>query len=107
MTESLPNSHTDTISALDGIREFAGSGGTRWTVLEIANPGFSQRLASLFPHPERRAGWLLFESPQGEKRRLSPYPRNWRDLTADELDALFATATPAGPEERRRATDAD
>lgn len=107
MSIPSPTSAHRAVDASGAVREFVDDAGTAWTVLEVANPGFSERLAALFPHPERRGGWLLFESEAGEKRRLSPYPGEWRRLAREALPGLCVNATPAGPHERRRRTDAE
>ena len=88
-----------------GSVEFTDGLGMRWAVWEIENPGFSDRLLALFPHPERRSGWLLFESAAGERRRLSPYPANWRSLGSFGLATQCLLATQAGRHEHRRRTD--
>jgi hypothetical protein len=107
MTEQRPKAAKDSppTQGNGGSIEFTDANGTRWSVWEIANPGFSDRLVSLFPHPERRAGWLLFESVSGERRRLSPYPENWRSLGSSGLSAQCVLATPPGRHEQRRRTD--
>jgi hypothetical protein len=107
MTEprSTAGTNASTIQGVTGSVEFTDASGMRWSVWEIANPGFSDRLISLFPHPERRAGWLLFESASGERRRLSPYPENWRSLGSVALSAQCVLAMPPGRNEKRRRTD--
>jgi hypothetical protein len=37
--------------------------------------------------PEYSEGWLLFQC-ESEKRRLAPYPRDWRALPESALEAL-------------------
>ena len=90
-----------------GALEFADEGGTRWTVSEIAAVEFSERLLSLLPHPERRRGWLLFESALGERRRYTPIPENWRDLPASRLEECLGGAVVATVMEQRRREDQD
>src|SRR5689334_12553334 len=49
------------------------------------------------------AGWLAFESQDGERRRLAPIPvlpHGWESAPDDELRAWCATAQPA-PRARR------
>ena len=91
----------------NGALEFSDAEGVRWTVSEIARLDFSERLISLLPHPERRGGWLLFESEQGERRRLSPIPLEWRSLPAVVLEQHLKAALRAGKNEHRRRTDAE
>ncbi|HKO15457.1 MAG TPA: hypothetical protein VJU87_04410 [Gemmatimonadaceae bacterium] len=88
-----------------GTTEFSDAAAMRWTVWEIAYAGLSEHLLSLFPHPERRGGWLLFESAS-ERRRLSPYPNDWRELPDAQLAELCAQAAPVGKGEARRRDDA-
>ena len=89
----------------NGALEFSDTDGVRWTVSEIARFDFSEKLISLLPHPERRGGWLLFESDRGERRRLAPIPLEWRALPAIVLERHLATAALAGSNEHRRRTD--
>jgi hypothetical protein len=88
-----------------GALDFTDSSGTLWTVSEIARLEFSEKLMTLLPHPERRGGWLLFESEQGERRRYSPIPDKWRDLSADVLEGFLDTAMLAADLEHRRRDD--
>jgi hypothetical protein len=89
-----------------GALEFTDSSGTRWTVSEIPRFEFSEQLMALLPHPERRAGWLLFESQHGDRKRLAPVPSDWHSLPTAVLEQHLALALPAGSNERRRRTDA-
>ena len=41
--------------------------------------------------PQWAAGWLAFETP-GERRRLTPYPSNWTDLSERDLAKLCSEA---------------
>jgi hypothetical protein len=88
-----------------GALDFTDSTGIRWTVTEIASLGFSERVIALLPHPERRRGWLLFESQRGERRRYTPIPENWRSMPAVDLEQCLATAIVATTAEHRRRTD--
>jgi hypothetical protein len=101
-----PQVTTSTTARESGSLEFTDGVGVRWSVWEIENPGFSEKLLSLFPHPERRSGWLLFESAAGERRRLSPYPANWRTLGSFGLATQCLLATASGRNEKRRRSDA-
>jgi len=89
----------------NGALEFRDADGARWTVSEIPRLDFSERLISLLPHPERRGGWLLFESDRGDRRRLAPIPPEWRALPAIVLERYLGSATPAGSNEHRRRSD--
>ena len=89
----------------NGALDFTDSVGTLWTVSEIARLDYSERLMALLPHSERRQGWLLFESNQGERRRLTPVPGEWRSLPIAELQQCLQNALPASTGERRRSTD--
>ena len=43
--------------------------------------------------PEFCYGWLCFEQPD-ERRRLAPIPKNWLELTEQDLARLWVRATP-------------
>ena len=86
----------------NGVLDFVDSAGTMWTVSEIAGLAFSERLMSLLPHPERRSGWLLFESDLGDRRRLAPVPDDWRTYSSSALETCLRGAVPASSERRRR-----
>src|SRR5690349_24141697 len=88
-----------------GALDFIDSTSTRWTVTEIARVDFSERVMALLPHPERRRGWVLFESQWGERRRYTPIPEDWRSLSSVNLERCLATAVPASSAEQRRKTD--
>jgi hypothetical protein len=88
-----------------GALDFTDSNGRRWNVLEIARMDFSERLMALLPHPERRQGWLLFESELGERRRFTPVPEEWRKLDSPALEQCLADAVPANAGELRRRSD--
>ena len=89
----------------NGVLDFVDSSGVLWTVSEIARLDFSERLMALLPHPERRSGWLLFESEHGDRRRLAPVPENWRELPSPALERCLGGAMPASSSEHRRQTD--
>lgn len=101
-----------------GYREFRDQGDVLWYVWEIQPSSIERRLRddeTKRPATERRrtpspprfrpsnpqlmAGWLAFESSLG-KRRLFPVPKQWEEMSEDELLALLAQAIPA---EMRRA----
>ena len=100
----MPQSSAVTRHA-SGALDFRDNAGTRWTVSEIPQFDFSAKLMALLPHPERRQGWLLFESEHGERRRLAPIPENWRALPAILLEQHLQRAALAGSHEHRRRTD--
>src|SRR5437763_4825952 len=88
-----------------GALDFTDSNGTRWNVLEIAAMNFSERLMSLLPHPERRQGWLLFESQNGERRRYAPVPPNWKSYPPSALEQCLGSAMASSAVEQRRRSD--
>jgi hypothetical protein len=90
-----------------GALDFTDASGTVWTVSEIARLEFSERLMALLPHPERRQGWLLFESQFGERRRHTPIPDGWRSFSASSLEECLAKAVRASVAEQRRREDQD
>lgn len=89
----------------DGALDFRDSSGTLWTVSEIARLDYSERLMAMLPHPERRQGWLLFESEHGDRRRYTPIPDNWRAFTMSGLHRCLHEAVPANVSESRRRDD--
>jgi hypothetical protein len=90
---------------LESSRTFADTVGLEWTVREIANPRMSETLARLLKGDRRSGGWLVFESSEGEKRRLAPYPPDWRTVSAFELARWCMRATSVPPAPARRAED--
>jgi hypothetical protein len=88
-----------------GALEFTDSRGVKWTVSEIASMNFSERLMALLPHPERRQGWLLFESQNGERRRHAPVPADWKSYSPPALEECLGSAVLASVVERRRRSD--
>jgi hypothetical protein len=102
MTESNRSAVTYHAS---GALDFKDSTGTQWTVSEISRMDFSERVMALLPHPERRQGWLLFESQFGERRRYTPIPENWRALPMSDLERCLSGAVRASVTEQRRRSD--
>lgn len=90
-----------------GALDFADANGIVWTVSEIARMDFSERLMALLPHPERRQGWLLFESQFGERRRYTPIPEEWRSLSPAALQLCLGKAVQSSAAEHRRREDQD
>jgi len=90
-----------------GALDFTDESGTLWTVSEIARMDFSERVMALLPHPERRQGWLLFESQFGERRRYTPIPEAWRNLSHSTLEECLAKAVQSSVAEQRRRDDQD
>jgi hypothetical protein len=90
---------------LESSRTFVDTVGLEWTVREIANPALSPTLARLLEHDRRRGGWLVFESSDGEKRRLAPYPPDWRTMSTFELARWCMRAQQVPPSPARRAED--
>lgn len=93
-------------------REFRDSTGREWAVWSV-QPAHAERRNAGATAPdtvvERRNkaefriplsrgfahGWLCFET-KGEKRRLSPFPRDWANMSDSELEELAKTARKAG-----------
>ena len=74
------------------MRTFIDSAGVRWDAWEVRRDhvgsfGFTHHPVAL----ELQDGWLCFAS-SGERRRLAPYPDDWRRLSIDQLAALCARA---------------
>ena len=87
-------------------RTFVDTVGLEWTVREIASPSLSAAMAKVLASDRRKGGWLVFESAEGEKRRLAPYPPDWRTMSAFEIERWCMKATPVPPAPARRAEDA-
>jgi len=73
-------------------RSFEDSSGILWEVFEVkrtseAPGGVSHGLEK---------GWLTFVSAAG-KRRLAPFPREWKEVAESELELLCASARTANP----------
>ena len=88
----------------DSSRTFLDTVGVEWVVREIATPKLSAALTRLLEHDRRRTGWLVFES-EGEKRRLAPYPPDWRTMSVFELERWCMRASRVPPAPARRAED--
>ena len=86
-------------------RSFTDSVGVDWTVREIDSPTLTQTLAKVLKTDRRRSGWLVFESSEGDKRRLAPYPPDWRTVSMFELERWCMKATHVPPAPARRAED--
>jgi hypothetical protein len=86
-------------------RAYVDSDGVEWVVREIAGPPLTGLLAKLLEQDRRRGGWLVFESGEGEKRRLAPYPPDWRTLSAFEMQRWCMRAMKVPPGPARRAED--
>jgi hypothetical protein len=89
-------------------RTFLDTCGLEWIVREIGSPTLSKALSRLLESDRRRGGWLVFESIDGDKRRLSPYPPDWRSMSAFEIErwCMRAIAVPPAPPGPRRAARA-
>jgi hypothetical protein len=85
-------------------RQYVDSCGVEWTVREIATTTLST-VTRVFEHDRRRSGWLVFESVDGEKRRLAPYPPDWRTISTFELERWCMKAMKVPPGPARRAED--
>lgn len=73
------------------MRTFVDKNGAEWKVYAVGTGAGAQRWTYL---PEEYLnGWLCFDSNVG-KRRLTPVPPRWRDMSDSELEALKATAQP-------------
>jgi len=75
---------------------FVDSKGRDWSVREVKDPNLAMIPPYLLRDPEFARGWLLFESA-GEKRRLAPYPDDWRHLSVRQLEESCLHATRLEP----------
>jgi hypothetical protein len=92
--------------ALVSPRSFIDAESVEWTVREIQSHALPERLAQLLGNEDRRrAGWLVFESSEGEKRRLSPFPDDWGTVTEFELERWCMRAARVPPAPSRRKED--
>jgi hypothetical protein len=91
------------MTQLSSTRSFTDTVGVEWTVREIGSPKISQTLAKLLQEDRRSGGWLVFESGDGDKRRLAPYPPDWRTVSTFELErwCMKAKAVPPAPARRK------
>jgi len=90
---------------MEGTRSFTDTQGIQWQVWEVKNPSVPPKLAALLGSERRRAAWLVFESPTPEKRRLTPYPDDWRTISDVELERCCAQAVRVPPAPARRSVD--
>ena len=76
------------------MRTFRDSDDTIWTVFEVRRQ-VSGKSPGLTVLPGGfNDGWLCFETSLS-KRRLTQYPRRWREFSDEELCRLLAAAQPA------------
>ena len=85
--------HQATSHASATVRRFTDCVGDQWTVYCIRPPSLLAGVITLLPHEERRNGWLLFESSEGERRRLAPFPADWAVVSDFELERWCMRAT--------------
>ena len=95
------------MSNVDSTRTFTDTVGVEWTVREIDSPSLTGTLARVLERDRRVGGWLVFESADGDKRRLAPYPPDWRTVSPFELErrCMRATQVPPGPARREQDHD--
>ena len=86
-------------------RTFVDSVGVSWTVREITPLPLSPTLERRLAGAERRRPWLLFESDEGEKRRLVPVPPSWRELSDFVIERWCMRAVMVPPAPSRREED--
>lgn len=86
-------------------RSFTDSVGVHWMVYCILPTPMGSGKPTLLPHGERRSGWLYFESGDGDRRRLCPFPADWRQVTTFELERWCMRATPVRELPARRHDD--
>ncbi len=86
-------------------RSFVDADGQEWVVREIDSPSLAGTLARVLERDRRRGGWLVFETADGAKRRLTPYPEDWRTISDFELERWRMRASPVPPAPARRAED--
>jgi hypothetical protein len=72
------------------MRQITDGAGVQWTVFEVKKQGGESDRWSYLPE-EYGDGWLCFESPSS-KRRLTPIPAAWRELTDTQLSRFLEQA---------------
>lgn len=72
------------------LRDFEDADGVTWRVW-ATNPDITSGLTL-----EMQRGWLTFDNGQ-ERRRLSPIPADWIELSAERLALLLRLAAPLQP----------
>jgi hypothetical protein len=73
------------------LRTLTDQDGTHWSIWDVTPQ--SQQVTGL------ENGWLCFESPM-QKRRLTPVPPGWHDLSDADLCAMIGTARLVQPPAR-------
>jgi hypothetical protein len=92
-------------------RTFRSALGVDWLVHHVEPQAFSPTLARLQETArdvhggERRQPWLVFVSPDGTKRRLTPVPPEWTKCSAAELELMCMRAALVPPAPARRNVD--
>lgn len=92
-------------------RTFRSALGVDWLVHHVEPQAFSPTLARLQETArdvhggERRQPWLVFVSPDGTKRRLTPVPPEWTKCSAAELELMCMRAVLVPPAPARRNVD--
>ena len=82
------------------MRSITDGTGIKWTIFEVKRPSDDSRWTYL--PDEYGDGWLCFESNLS-KRRLTPIPDAWRDLSDEALLHKLRQAQPV----LRRSAEAD
>ena len=86
-------------------REFVDSVGVSWVVWSVMPGEMSSILKRLTRTPERRLPWLVFESSDGERRRLVPAPDGWARCDVFTLERWMMRAERVPPAPARRVAD--
>jgi hypothetical protein len=103
-------------------RQFTDDDGTAWVVWDVhpedlGRTTYDRRASALSAdgapradgasrrseravHPELQKGWLCFQAGT-EKRRFTPIPADWAEMSDGALRVMLAAATPAPPADGR------
>jgi hypothetical protein len=94
-----------------GVRSVLDASGVEWQVWEVRPSWAGRRTpAEGMPQvdaprpslaPQLEAGWLAFQSPQGERRRIVRIPTGWEGLDEPGLLRLLTSAQ-VQPTSKRR-----
>ena len=87
-------------------REFIDPAGVSWTVWKVVPGEMSTKFRRVSGiTEERRTPWLVFQSAQGEKRRLSAVPDGWEECDEQALVGFVMRAVRVPPAPARRSKE--
>src|SRR5437868_1178568 len=100
---SIPAASYAHSSSSMATREFIDPTGLSWTVWSVTPQEMSTALKRLTgTEEERRTPWLVFQSREGDKRRLAPIPDGWTTCDDHTLAGFWDAAVRVPPAHARR-----